>query len=150
LSANARYRNSGEKCDLLIHVTSKNRAAVEVKNAWKRWCRYDGSVGTSSAFKGYLLGDSSHPGAAHDFDKLEHGGWDRNTWLGVLVIGFDTYEAPMGDMIQELIRKKDLVQRGWRLSAHQHWPDRKNEQFRIACWFWSRQATVTPTLIEQR
>ena len=44
--------------------------------------------------------------------------WPSGMVCGVLLIGFDTFAAPMDDKIAELEQQEDLKARGWRLVAH--------------------------------
>ena len=137
------YPNTREHCDLVVHIPDGPAFALEVKIAWKKWVWTDQSVHTSSAFKGYLLGDATHNGTAHDYVKLQRAIWSQPTWLGVLLVGFDSFAAPMDDMIAQLERQQDLHRNGWELSAHDSWADRRNTQYRIACWFWRHPPMLT-------
>jgi hypothetical protein len=134
------YPGSREKCDLVVTLENHAHFWVEVKNAWKHWFNCNGTSGTSSAYKGYLFGDASHPGTAHDFGKLERVRQPDAHWHGVLLIGFDSDQTPMAKDIQELMDKERLTTRGWTLAAKNRWSDRRNPSFGIATWFWSREA----------
>lgn len=132
------YPGSRDRCDLVIRIDDSTDFAVEVKHAWKKWIWCDGSIHRSSNFVGYLLGDATHKGTAHDFSKLAQAAWARRTWQGVLLIGFDSFASPMDDKVEELERQGDLVIKGWTRAAERAWPDRKNGEYRFASWFWAR------------
>jgi hypothetical protein len=135
-----RYPGSREECDLVITMANGNRFWVEVKNAWRHWFNPDGTSERSSAYRGYLFGDESHLGAAHDFEKLEQLRPTDAHWLGVLLIGFDSDKARMAGDIQELTDTKQLIARGWKIVASKRWADRRNANFGISTWFWSKEA----------
>jgi hypothetical protein len=135
------YPATRQECDLVLIDGDKASFWIEVKYAWKKWCNCDGTVGRSSSFKGYLLGDFSHPGTAHDFRKLLTLFPDHASQVGLLLIGLDSVSAPMDSEISLLIEQQRLHENGWQLSHHESWPDRRNETFRINCWFWSHSGS---------
>lgn len=141
------YPGTREECDLVITLSTDTRVWVEVKHAWKSWFNCDCTTGASSAYKGYLFGDASHKGAAHDFDKLETVASPHAQWIGVLLIGWDSNSRPMYGDVQELVRQKELVKRGWSLAASRRWADRRNPAFGIATWFWMRKQGANQTAL---
>ena len=133
-----KYPGSNEECDLVLHLSRNRQFWIEAKLAWRRWYNCNGSAKGSSSFNGYLHGDATHPGAAHDFRKLERVTRVDAEWMGVLLIGFDSLKAPMDSAVKELEACEKLVERGWSMVATQKWTDRRNPLFRINCWFWTR------------
>jgi hypothetical protein len=133
------YPGTRKKCDLVLHNDDERKFWIEVKYAWKRWYACNGKTGQSSAFKGYLLGDASHAGAAHDFRKLMKLSRAHAYGIGVLLIGLDSLTAPMDAEVAKLVEQEALAANGWSLAAHESWPDRRNDAFRINCWFWNRR-----------
>ncbi|MDB5355500.1 MAG: hypothetical protein JWN24_1953 [Phycisphaerales bacterium] len=133
------YPGSREECDLVIEGDQDRRFWIEVKYGSKRWYRRDGSTGRTSAYKGYLLGDASHPGTAHDFRKLVRLKSTDAFGIGVLLIGFDSTIAQMDADIDRLTSQERLTEEGWSLATHERWLDRRNDTFRINCWFWCRK-----------
>jgi hypothetical protein len=132
------YPGTRQECDLVLYGRNKCSFWIEVKYAWKRWFNCNGTTGRSSNFKGYLLGDESHSGAAHDFRKLSRLLPTPASGVGMLLIGLDSIKAPMDVEIATLTAQESLPDNGWNLACHESWTDRRNEQFRINCWFWSR------------
>jgi hypothetical protein len=132
-----KYPGCNKKCDLVI-LADEGRIWIEVKLAWKNWFNCKGTEGTSSNYKGYLFGDLSHPGTSHDFHKLERLTSDNARRLGLLLIGFDSLRKSMQHDIDDLAEQEKLADRGWAIGHHDAWLDRRNEQFRINCWFWSK------------
>jgi len=135
------YPGTREKCDLVINLPSGDRVWVEVKHAWKHWYNCDGTAGTSINYRGYLFGDASHPGTAHDFDKLERVSAAETEWVGVLLIGFKSKVRPMNTDVQELMTRMQLNNRVWNLSVSKNWFDRRNPEFGIGVWFWIRKVS---------
>ena len=90
---------------------------------------------------GYLLGDDSHAGAAHDFVKLSRFGPSDAVGTGVLLIGLDSLHKSMDADVMELQSQGGIFSNGWSLVTHRTWADRRNAAFRINFWFWYRDLT---------
>lgn len=135
------YPHSKKRCDLVIRSEDNKSVWIELKLASKTWLNCKGrTTGTSSSYKGYLFGDDSHPGTAHDFAKLEGLTGRYASRLGMLLIGFDSLQNRMDDDVVKLAVQERLADRGWTLSRQDSWLDRRDERFGINCWFWSREA----------
>jgi hypothetical protein len=110
---------------------------VEVKFAWKSWFNCTGGYETNSdfMFRGYLMGSHHSHSAAHDFVKLT-GLAPATAFKGMLLVGFDSSDAPMGRDIAVLESQAAV---GWRLEQPLMWDDRRDSikgRSRINCWFW--------------
>ena len=57
--------------------------------------------------------------------------------VGMLLIGFDTEEAPMDPDVAELADLASLNRLPWRAAAAS-WADRHREGCRVRCWLWQR------------
>jgi hypothetical protein len=134
--AEVHYPGTRKECALVLRGSDKRGFWIEVKYAWKGWYGCNGKAGRSPNFKGYLLGDYSHPGTAHDFRKLMKLSRLHARGLGVLLVGLDSLKRPMDAEIVRLVEQENLTAEGWSLAAHKSWPDRRNDSFRINCWFW--------------
>ena len=132
------YPDSNEECDLVLYTGDERRFWVEVKYAWKRWFRCEGVDKANPVFKAYLLGDASHPGAAHDFRKLARLRRPDAERVGVLLIGLDSTAKPMDPEIALLAEQEKLAAHRWELVVETHWRDRRDSSFRLNSWFWSR------------
>lgn len=132
------YPASREECDLVLSDPDGRSFWIEVKNSWRHWFNCDGTFGRSSAYKGYLFGDESHPGLPHDFRKLERLTDRDATGVGVQLIGFESTRHLMEEDVKLMTRNEKLAERGWVLSHKESWPDRRNPHFRISTWFWTR------------
>ena len=132
-----------KKCDLVVTLHSGVVFWVEVKFAWKNWYGYiDKSncvrgVETNSDFfyQGYLFGNHHSHSAAGDFAKLTELA-PASAHLGLLLVGFDSTDAPMDKDIQSLERQPVSV--GWLREEPRRWKDRRDPaaRCRINCWFW--------------
>lgn len=138
------YPDSREECDLVIDFGGERLFWIEVKYAWWHWFNCDGTSGHSSVRKGYLHGDKSHPGAAHDFIKLSRFGISEAAGTGVLLIGLDSLHQKMDADVSKLQQQRGFAAQGWTLAAHRAWADRRNNEFRINCWFWCRDLVARP------
>ncbi len=134
------YPGTRHRCDIVINSVIEKSVWIEVKLAWKSWLNCKGrTTGRSPNFKGYLFGDASHPGTAHDFHKLETLERHGACRLGLLLIGFDSLKSRMDQDIIRLAEQERLKDRLWNLLHQDTWLDRRDNQFRIHCWFWSRE-----------
>ena len=128
-----RYPGKKKTCDLVVPVLSNLQLWIEVKLASKAWFDCDSTHRKSSAFTQYLRGSTGRRNSAsEDFAKLT-GLAPLGACLGFLLIGFDSEISPMDREVEDLNRK--VKKEGW-IIDHRMWPDRRNTQFRIHCWFW--------------
>jgi len=108
-----------KKCDVVAELPHKERVWVEVKPAWRCWYAEGRQKWNSMGiYRSYLLGPlepglSRSHSAAQDFDKLETLISGRGQYLGVVLIGFDEFGGPLTSDVDELVRRKRLVEKGW-------------------------------------
>ena len=129
--------NRRKKCDLVVVLKGGVAVWVEVKFSWKNWFECINGYKTNSdfIFQDYLLGNHHSHSAAGDFVKLIDLA-PASAYLGVLLIGFDSTDAPMNQDIENL--EKQAVGVGWLRDDPQRWKDRRDPTGRchINCWFW--------------
>jgi hypothetical protein len=126
-----------EKCDLVAVLDGGIETWVEVKFAWKSWFNCIGGYETNSEFmfQGYLMGSYHSHSAADDFVRLTRLA-PATAYRGVLLIGFDSTDAPMDKDITVLESQAAI---GWRPDVPLSWDDRRDsvkDRCRINCWFW--------------
>ena len=92
-------------------------------------------------FQGYLLGKHHLHSAAGDFLRLIELA-PASAYLGVLLIGFDSTDAPMDKDVGKM--ESQAVGAGWSRGNPQTWKDRRDPTGRcqINCWFWQHPPRV--------
>jgi len=124
----------GDRCDLMVHLGDGKSIGVEIKFAWKVWLSTDHAKQTGRAYEAHFSAN-----ATPTLDKLEAAPWPEARAAALLLIGFDHVEAPMDAEIAGFQQRQSVANRGWKLTAHEAWPDQRDPGYRIACWFWQRE-----------
>ena len=135
-------KNTKNRCDLLMYMPNGEKVWVEVKGAWKEYWRNH----SESIYRSYLL----HPlvpgldqTKTHtvplDLEKLARLHKPEADHVGMLVVGFDSTNAPMDDDIRELCRLSGLGSDPWQTFTD-GWDDARRPLERVRCWLWIRPA----------
>lgn len=136
---------SRDRCDVVITLPEIGKFWIEIKGAWKEYWRQKGK--NDLLYRSYLL----HPLVAGldkskthtvplDMQKLARLSKDEATFVGVLLIGFDSDEAPMDQDVAELVALAQLGLHPW-MTAGTGWPDQYRPGCRVRCWMWYRETS---------
>jgi hypothetical protein len=133
--------NPRRSCDLVIDLSNSGRLWVELKVAWKAWFNCQGPANyRNPSYLPYLQGKSRTHSFRHDFEKLG-GDWPVENHPAICLIGFDCANAPMDDEVKSVVRGICDDGAYWQAVTERHWPDRRNDAFRISVWGWVQQQT---------
>lgn len=120
------------RCDLVVEFADTT-LWLEIKLAWKAWHEcIKGPVRRNRSFEPYLFGWNRSHSFRHDFEKLEGSRIPPEHDRAICLIGFDTFQKTMDDAV----RKVAETFPAWQVASSSHWPDRRNNDFRIAVWHW--------------
>jgi hypothetical protein len=75
--------------------------------------------------------------AALDFRKLAKLKRSHAAYVGDLLVGFDSEEAPMDADVGEFVHQAGIGLLPWTTIAT-GWPDPNRQGCRVRCWFWYR------------
>jgi hypothetical protein len=131
------YPRSRRKCDLVVALRNSARLWLEVKVSWRAWFECErGPVHSNPAYRSYLMGTHRTHSLRHDLEKLGQNPSLAGDYRGVCLIGFDSKRSPMDEDVRSIL--KSAHERGlpWQATAERHWPDRRNNDFRINVWGW--------------
>ena len=126
-----------DRCDLVVTLNDGRRLWLEVKGAWKDYWVARGRAGI---FRSYLL----HPlvarpsmkkghSAALDFAKLTRVGPPDADLVALLLIVFDTDDAPAAVDVEELVSLAKLDRAPWSSYADD-WKDAKGRGVHVRLW----------------
>jgi hypothetical protein len=132
-------RPSGKSCDLVIAMEGGLTFWVEVKPAFKHhWV----TKGDLTIYRKHLLSLdeeawSKSGSAAKDVKKLEDLRAPHASYVGFLLVGFDTKAQAMDEEVEQLRRRTGLDKPPWTEAVDQ-WDDLYRAGLRDRCWFWWR------------
>ncbi len=125
------------RCDLVIGGC-EGPLWLELKGAWKTyWARRRGDW----IYRSYLLHpivpglDAKSHTAALDVRKLATIKPKDGSHVGLLLVGFDSQDAPMDHDVAELTRLSNLAGLTWR-SWSKEWDDQRRPGERVRVWLW--------------
>ena len=132
------------KCDDVITLKNGQTLWLENKGAWKDYWVKQRKLGI---YRSYLL----HPllpgldaSKTHtvplDLQKLAILEKPEADHVGLLLLGFDTNDAPMAADVADLVRLAGFDRTPW-TAASDHWPDPHRTGGNVCCWLWSRPTT---------
>lgn len=121
-------------CDNVITLPDGSTLWLENKGAWKTYWRQRGNV---AKFRSHLF--TSNNSAAHDVTKIATLCRPSANYIGILLLGFDSLDDPMGGDIDEFRITAQLNSADW-TEASMHLPDRWRPRERVHAWFWWRPA----------
>jgi len=129
------------RCDNVIQVAGGGKLWLENKGAWKDyWIQKK----NEKIYRSYLL----HPlvpgldqTKTHtvplDLQKLYSLRRPEADYIGFLLLGFDSEDAPMDADVEELVRLAGLRRSPW-TQATTGWQDRYRPRCRVLAWLWQR------------
>jgi hypothetical protein len=136
------YPDGSGFCDLVIPLFSgEKRFWIESKGVW--WRVGSKPAWTNSNSRGHLLSRSKnkHSALRDVIEKLPLI-TDSGSWVGELLVGFDSYESPIPeDDIAKLVDLGGLTPGKW-MHEYREWPCRMSFAHRIRVWFWYREAVT--------
>lgn len=140
-----RYPGTRWRCDLRIFLRDNLQLWLEIKGAWKSyWLQKGGDY----FYRSYLfhpllpeLDEKSHS-AAQDIDKLRTLSPNDADFIGFLLLGFGSTEAPMHDDVTEFERLAGLHSIPWS-GRSTTWADPYRENHRTSCWMWISSTAAT-------
>ena len=143
-AAEVAYREKpGNRCDVVV-TSGDETFWIEIKGAWKEYCHRTGTTGN---YNSYLLhplvpGLDATKGhtAALDIQKVAEA--TTATWIGFLLVGFDSDERPMDEDVMRLARLAGIDRLPW-YCITSGWPDPYRPGERVRCWFWFRQSDTS-------
>lgn len=129
------------RCDDVVTLPDGRRLWLENKGAWKDYWHQQCKL---SIYRSYLL----HPLVAGldaskshtvplDIEKLAGLRSSEADCAAILLIGFDSDRAPMGEDVAQLIELARLDQVPWSTATDQ-WPDAYRTGCHVRCWLWWR------------
>jgi hypothetical protein len=138
-SLEVKYPNQTDRgrksCDLVIDLSSGERAWIEVKGAWRDYWK-GGFI-----YRSYLL-HPLEPGLdpkTHtvplDLVKLSSLRLPEAAFVAELLIGFESPDDPMDEEIETLVSLSGLSE--WD-KAYEAWMSQTVVGQRVRCWFWHR------------
>jgi hypothetical protein len=140
-AAEVRYPGGGRnKCDVVAYDERGITTWIEVKGAWKEYWR-----GKSEwIYRSYLLhpllpgldATKTHT-AALDLRKLQRLTRPPADRIALLVVGFDSSEAPMDPDIVEFANVAKLGGPPWQVTTS-GWADAYRLGGSVKCWMWER------------
>jgi hypothetical protein len=135
-------KDSRDRCDVVINLPEKGKFWIELKGAWKEYWRLKKN---DFIYRSYLLhplvaglDESKSHTVPLDIKKLERLPRTEAAFVGVLLIGFDSDEAPMDADAAELIAAAGLGLEPWSTAAT-GWRDSHRTGGRVRCWFWYKK-----------
>jgi hypothetical protein len=129
-----------DKCDLVINFSDNCKFWVEAKLAWKDWP----SLQTSTKFDAWYYHKqllSPVEGTVKDVRRLRNVPATSATYLGILIVGFDSFRHPLDGDITEMLWAAGMEAEPWACS-YVDWRHPKGIGHRIRCWLWHRPADV--------
>src|SRR5262249_24912447 len=126
-----------KKCDVVAKLADGSVLWMELKGAWKEYWRSRGEW----IYRSYLLHpladglDAKTHTVPLDIEKLLTLTARDARYLGILLIGFDSIEAPMDDDVEELTRLSRLGRSPWQTQSSGTWDDRGWPTCRVRYWF---------------
>jgi len=129
------------KCDLVIAAGDES-FWIEIKGSWKEYCHKSGTMGN---YYSYLLHPlvagldktKSHT-AAIDVQRVSTLAPDAATWIGFLLVGFDSLQRPMETEVLQLANLSGISKLPWHCVSSS-WPDPYRPNEHVKCWFWYRR-----------
>ena len=129
------------RCDLVVALDG-TKTWIEVKGGAGR------SIGAGMEARICTARTSLVPGldpkthtAALDLEKLGTLNAPVASQVGLLLVGFDSQEAPMDGDVHELVRLAELDVEPWTATLT-GWPDAARPGQRVRCWFWLRPVRI--------
>lgn len=127
---------STKRCDLVLHLDEGRRMWLEIKLAWKAWFNCEGPPKYENpAYATYLSGLGRSHSLRHDFEKMLDANLEAGDHRAVCLIGFDFADNPMDEEVAKVVRQA-RESAPWEIAAERHWPDRRDDRFRINVWIW--------------
>ncbi|HEY3318943.1 MAG TPA: hypothetical protein VGP72_00500 [Planctomycetota bacterium] len=131
-----------DRCDVVIMLPEVGKFWLEIKGAWKEYWREKGT--NDLLYRSYLL----HPlvpgldkTKTHtvplDLQKLARLTRADASYVGMLLVGFDSSEAPMDADVAQLVQLARLGIEPWTAVAT-GWLDTYRPGQRVRVWFWYR------------
>lgn len=129
-SENSYPETKRRRCDLVMELDD-TMLWLEIKLAWKAWHEcFKGPILRNRSFESYLYGWNKSHSFRHDFEKLEQSRIPAEHDRAICLVGFDTFQKTMDDAVHKVAATFPA----WQLAGSDHWPDRRNNDFRIVVW----------------